>query len=891
MSLSRWLPALRARLRALFARGRIERELDFELQFHLDQQVAEHLEQGLPPVEARRRALAAFGGVDVISEMSRDQWASHFLDRAVRETRHAVRVLRRSPGFTLGAVLSLGLGLGLTALMLSVANAYLWRPLPVPDAGDLVVLAAQRPDRQAATNLSFLNYRDIAERNVVFSGLAAYSPVAAGLRARGFAERTWGQAVSRNYFDVLGIRPARGIFFSAEAPAAAPTDVIVISHRLWSDRLGSDPDVVGSALHLNGSPVVVAGVAPPGFRGTHAFLRAEFWVPLEAADRAGLVRLTDRRGNVFRTLGRLMPGVTLEQAQADVDAVTAWLREEHAAENRGLRTLVVPETDARPEVDAASLVPFIASLLVILAGIVLVIAGANVTSLFLTRATQRRREFAVRLALGSTRRQLVGHQLVECLFIACAAGFVGFLAARLGATALVGIEPPSDLPAFVDIRPDWRVLLVGLPVAAVTGLGIGLVPALVALRTNMSGSLTPTAATGAAAGTRLRSVVVAGQIALLTVLLVATGLFVRSAVAARDTSLGFDPTNVLLLTIDPLDGRYDSRRGRQLVADLVYRVRTLPGARSASFAAHVPFGPSNDSYEVLPTDRSATEESFRVSYNVIGPDYFTAMDIPVLSGRAFDDRDRPQSLPVALVNETLARRFWPGEDAVGKRLTMPATGDAGRAVEVIGVVADARHASLRDAPRGYFYLPGAQHHRLPVTLHIRSERSPTALTAPVRDVVRGIDPDLAVFDVTTLDDMVAGAVMAAAGGGAVLAGAFGLVGLALAVLGLYGLMSYVAVLRRHEVGVRLAVGATGSDVVSLLMRHGLRLTIAGLAMGLVLCAVLGQAIESLLIGIAPADPLVLASVTATVLVVTAFACYLPGRRLLMGNPLAALRHD
>ena len=747
MFLSRLLPALRHRLRALFGRGRLERELDAELRFHLDRQIAEHVERGLPPGEARRRALAAFGGVDVIKEMSRDQWASHVLDRAVRETRHAVRLLRGSPGFTLGTVLSLGLGLGLTALMLGVASAYLWRPLPVPDARDLVTLAAQRPSRQALTNLSFLNYRDLAERNAVFSGLAAYTPVAAGLRAAGAAERTWGQGVSANYFDVLGIRPARGAFFSADAPPASRADAIVISHRLWSGRFGSDPDVVGSALRLNGSPVVVTGVAPTGFRGTHSFLRAEFWTPLETAERAGLVRLADRRGNTFRTLGRLAPGVTMPQAQADVDAVTASLREDHPAENRDLRTLVVPETDARPEVDAASLAPFIASLLVVLAGIVLVIAAANVTSLFLTRATRRRREFAVRLALGSTRGQLVGHQLVECVFIASAAGVAGFLAADLGATALAGVEPPSDLPAFVDVRPDWRVLLGGLLVAVVTGLGIGSVPALVALRTNMSGSLKPTAGIGTVAGTRLRSVVVAGQIALLTVLLVATGLFVGSAAAARDVRLGFDPANVLLLTIDPLDGQHDSERDGQFLTDLVERMRTLPGVRSASCAAHVPFGPSSDSYEVLAADRPVTGEPLRVSYNVIGRDYFAAMGIPVLSGRAFDDRDRPQSPRVVLVNETLARRLWPADDPVGKRLTIPATGGAGGGAEVIGVVADARYASLRDAPPGYLYLPGTQHRPFPVTLHIRTERSPTALAAPVRSVVRDIDPDLAVFDV------------------------------------------------------------------------------------------------------------------------------------------------
>ena len=891
MTLTRWLLAFRFRLRALFRRGRLERELEAELRFHLDRQVAEHLERGLSPREARRRALAAFGGVDAVKEMSRDQWAFRVVDGAARETRHAVRRLRRSPGFTLGAVLSLGLGLGLTALMLSVASAYLWRPLPVPDAGELAVLAAQRPDRQAPTNLSFRNYRDIAERNKSFTGLAAYAPVASGLRADHSAERTWGQGVSTNYFDVLGIRPARGRFFAAADAASSLADAIVISHRLWTDRLGADPEVVGRVLYLNGSPSVVTAVAPVGFRGTHAFLRAEFWAPFETAEGAGLIRLADRRGNGFRTFGRLAPGVTLARARADVDTITAALREEYPAENRDLRTLVVPETEARPEVDAASLAPFIAFLLVLVAGIVLAIAGANVTSLFLARSTRRRREFAIRLALGSTRRQLVGHQLVEGLLIACAAGVVGFLAADLGATALSRLEPPSDLPAFIDVRPDWTVLLIGLLVAVATGVGIGLAPALTALRTGMSGALKPAAGAGAAAGTRLRSAIVSGQIALLTVLLVATGLLVRSAAEARGVSLGFDPASVLLLTIDPMDQRYDAQRGRRFLAELMQRVRVLPGVQSASVAAHVPFGPSSDSYEVLPAGRSATDDPLRASYNVIGRDYFAAMRIPVLRGRPFDDRDGPESPPVAVVNETLAQRLWPGEDAVGKQLTLPAGGGVLRTIAVIGVVGNARYASLRQAPRGYLYLPGAQHHRAGVTLHVRADRTPAALAAPIRAVVRDIDPDVALFDMTTLDDVVAGAVLAAAGGGAALAGSFGLVGFVLAVLGMYGLMSYVATLRRHEVGVRIALGATGADVVSLFLRHGLRLTATGLATGLALSAVLGQAIGGLLIGVGPLDPLVLASVGVAVSVVAAAACYLPSRRLLAGNPLAALRHE
>ena len=887
----RWLPGLGFRCRSLFRRRRLERELEAEFQFHLDQQVAEHCEAGLSPREARRRALAAFGGVDAIKEMSRDQWVSRAVDRAAREARHALRRLRRSPGFTLGAVVSLGLGLGLTALMLSVAAAYLWRPLPVPDPHNLVVLAADRPDRRAATNLSFLNYRDIAERNRVFSGLAAYSPVAGGLRTGASSERTWGQGVSANYFDVLGIQPARGRFFTASDAAASRTDAIVISHRLWTDRLGSDPEVVGRALRLNGSSVVVTAVAPAGFRGTHAFLRAEYWTPFEVAEHAGLIPLADRRGNVFRALGRLASGVTLAQARADVDAVTAGLREEHPAENRDLRTLVIPETKARPEVDAASLAPFVASLLVLVAGIVLAIVGANVTSLFLVRSTQRRREFAIRLALGSTRRQIVGHQLAECLLIAGAAGVVGFLAADLGATALSRLEPPSDLPAFVDVRPDWTVLLLGLLVTVATGVGIGLLPASSAFRTEASGALKPTSGLGAEAGTRLRSLVLSGQIALLTVLLVAAGLLVRSASAARDVGLGFDPSNVLLLTVDPIDHRSTRRAPRQLLAELMQRVRTLPGVRSASVAAHVPFGPSSDSYEVLPADRSAIDDPARVSYNVIGRDYFAAMRIPILLGRAFDDRDQPQSRPVTMVSETLAQRFWPGGDPVGKRLTLPAAGDAGRVVDVIGVVGDARYASLRDAPRGYLYLPSAQHHRTGVTLHVRAEGSPTALAAPIRDVVRDVDPDLTLFDVTTLDDAVAGAVMTAAGGGAALVGALGLVGLVLTLLGMYSLMSYVATLRSHEVGVRIAVGATGADIVRLFVRRGARLTAAGLAVGLTMSALVGQAIGSVLIGVGPADPLVLVSVAFTVSVVGAAACYLPGRRLLAGNPLAVLRHE
>ena len=823
--------------------------------------------------------------------MSRDQWALRIVEGAARETRHAVRRLRRSPGFTFGAVLSLGLGLGLTALMLSVASAYRWRPLPLPDARNLVVLAAERPNRSAPTNLSFPNYRDIAERSRVFSGLAAYAPVAAGLRAGPYAERTWGQGVSTNYFDVLGIRPARGRFFAAGDAASSLADALVISHRVWTDRLASDPDIVGRELHLNGSPVVVTAVAAPGFRGTHAYLRADYWAPFETAERAGLIRVAERRGNVFRTLGRLAPGVTLSQAQAGVDAVTAALRTEHPAANRGLSTLVQPETEARPEVDAASLVPVIASLLVLVAGMVLAIAGANVTGLLLTRATRRRREFAIRLALGSTRRRIAGQYLAECLLIAGAAGLVGFLAAEVGATALSRLEPPSDLPSFVDVRPDWSVLLLGLLVAFATGVAIGMAPAATALRTGMSGVLQPAGGSSGAAGTRLRSFIVSGQIAVLTVLLVATGLFVRSAAEARDVSLGFDPANVLLLTIDPMDQRYVAQRGRRLLAQLLRRVRALPGVQSAGTAAHVPFGPSSDSYDVMPAGRRAADDPSRVSYNVVGPDYFLALRIPVLRGRYFDDGDGPQSLPVAVVNETLAERFWPGEAAPGRRLTLLAGDDAPRAVEVVGVVGDARYASFRGAPRGYLYLPNTQHHRAGVTLHVRTERSPAALAAPIRAVLRDIDPDVALFDVTTLDAVVAGAVMTAAGGGAVLAGGFGLVGLALAMLGLYGLMSYVAALRRHEVGIRIALGATERDVMRLLGQHGLRIAGIGLVVGLLLSVFLGRALRGLLIGVGPLDPIVMASSAAAIALVAAVACYLPSRRLLAGSPLAALRHE
>ena len=888
---SRWPPALRARFRALFRRDRLERDLEAEIRFHLDRQVAEHLERGLSPREARRRALAAFGGVDAVKEMSRDQWAFRFVEGAARETRHAVRRLRRSPGFTLGAILSLGLGLGLTALMLSVASAYRWRPLPLPDARNLVVLAAERPDRTAPTNLSLPNYRDIAERSRAFSGLAAYAPVAAGLRVGPSAERTWGQGVSANYFDVLGIRPVRGRFFTAADMPSSFGDAIVIGHRLWTERLGADPDVVGRVLRLNGSPVVVTAVAPVGFRGTHAYLRAEFWAPFETAEGAGLIRLADRRGNGFRTLGRLAPGVTHAQARADVDAITAALREEHPVENRDLRTLVVPEREARPEVDAAGFVPLIAFLLVLVAGIVLAIAGANVTALLLARSTWRRREFAIRLALGSTRRRVAGQQLVECLLIACAAGVVGFLAADLGATVLSRLEPPSELPAFVDVRPDWTVLFLGLLVAVATGVAIGLAPALTALRTGMSGVLKPTAGSGPLAGARMRTAIVSGQIALLTVLLVATGLFVRSAAEAREVSLGFDPANVLLLTIDPMDQRYDAQRGRQLLARLLQTVRSLPGVQSASSAAHVPFGPSSDSYELLPAGRAALEAPARVSYNVVGHDYFATMRIPLLRGRPFDDRDGPRSPPVAVVNETLAQRLWPGEDAVGMRLTLPAGDGAPRTVAVVGVVGSARYASLREAPRGYLYLPAAQHHRAGVTLHVRADRAPAALATPIRAALRDIDPDVAPFDVTTLDAAVAGAVMTAAGGGAVITGGFGVVGLVLAVLGLYGLMSYVAALRRHEVGVRIALGATRADVVSLFLWHGLKLTGVGLAFGLAVSVLLGRVIGGLLTGVGPLDPVVLASSVTAIVLVAAAACYLPSRRLLAANPLAALRHE
>ena len=808
----------------------------------------------------------------------------------VRQFRYVVRGLWRGRGFAVVAILSLGLGLGLSTMMFSVANAFLLRPVDVPDAEELVVLAAQRPDRPALANMSYPNYVDLQERSRVFAGLTAYTPLPAGVLGEGFEGRVWGQAVAGNYFHLLGVIAETGrILGPADDREGQAERVAVISHRLWRSAFRLDPGIVGRTVRFNGLPFVVAGVAREGFRGTHALFAADFWVSFRSVSSAGWMSLDNRRSVLFRVLGRLHPETPVSQAQADVDVHSAWLRERYPAENRELRTIVLPETAARPTVDAAGAMPTVAFVLMLVAGLVLVIAAANVSGLVLVRAADRRRAMVIQLALGATRFRVVRQVFFESVLVTCAGGALGLLTATVCGAALNGLVIPGEPPVRLDFRADGTVLAFGLILSMTTGVLIGMMPAASIPRLHVQGLLH--GRRGDASGTRFRSMTVGGQFAMVTVLLAIAALFVRSASRAGDVDLGFQRSNTLLVALEPLSNGYDEIRSRRLFEDVLSGVRGLPGVEAASLAANVPLGPSSDSTEMHPTGEAPDASAVRVSYNAVSDDYFRTMRIPILRGRPLDERDRRGASGVVVVNELLANRFWPARDSVGRQVQVLGRNGSYDTFEVVGVARDGKYNSLGEAPRHYAYFSLAQRPHPRATVHVRSGDSAPPATAGVRSVLRGIDPYLLPVNVTTLDTVVQNAVFAVAGGGAALTGVFGAGSFGLAAVGLFGLMSYTVRLRTREVAIRMALGATTSEIVRLFVTWGLRITGVSLAVGLFLSIAFGKVVEGLLVNVSSPDWLSIGLVVLLVLGVTLIACYVPVRRLVGSSPTRELQHE
>ncbi|HKS29937.1 MAG TPA: ABC transporter permease [Pyrinomonadaceae bacterium] len=807
---------------------------------------------------------------------------------------YGFRMMMKSPGFTLVAVVAMMLGIGANTTIFSVVNAILLRPLPVAEPERLVNLHSTSPDGSSFHSFSYPDYVDYRDQNAVFDGLTAYTINTYSLTTEGQSERIFGIVTSENFFTVMGVRPAQGRFYTAEENRTETGEpVAVLSHGYWQRRFASDPLMIGKTLTLNGHAYHVIGIAPPKFTGPRVAFAPDIYVPVWTQPLAlpSLANwLDNRRAGSLEMVGRLKPNVTIEGAQANISAIAQRLGEQYPDSNRGKGVEVRPTNTGLGQMEGAA-IGFMGVLMAIV-GLVLLIACANVAALTLSRSVARRREIAIRLAMGASRGRIVRQLLTESVLLFIFGGCAGLLLAAWLTDLLLAFKPPVPFTIELDLGFDWRVFGFTLLVSLATGIIFGLAPALQASRADVLPALKDEAGVGSYSRSRLRSLFVIGQVAVSLVLLVSTGLFLRSLQHARGLDPGFNPENVLNVGFDLSIQGYDEARGQQFYRQVMERVRALPGVESATLARNVPLTGGNmelginvEGYEP-PTG----DHSFDTDFNVVAPSYFSSLGIRILSGRDFDERDREGAPRAGIVNETMARRFWPGEDAVGKRFFLGPMSE-GVPVEIVGVVKDGKYRTLGEDPRPYFYLSSTQEYQPQMTLHIRTAPGNSAsVLAGLRQEVDSIDRTIPFLDVMPLTRAI-GVSLIPIKVASTVAGLFGLVGLILAGVGIFGIVSYSVTQRTREIGIRTALGAQRADVLRLVISQGMRLAIIGVVVGLLLSVAVTRLLSSLLYGISATDAVTFTGVAVLLILIALLASYIPARRATRVDPMVALRYE
>ena len=875
-------------------------DLEGELRFHIEQAEAELRGKGYSEVKAARMARARFGGVPQAMEALRDQRGLPWLDDFRTDVRIGVRGLARRPGFTVTTALTLSIGVGATAVVAAVTNALLFRPLPVPDPEELVIVA--QLDEHTAEfphALSYPEYLDYRERNDVFDGLTAHTATEELLSIGGrAAERVWIEYVSDNYFEVLQVQAERGrTFLPGEGHRVGDAPVVVLSHHAWQTRFGGDPAVVGQTVRLGPAGMTVIGVTAETFVGTYGLVPTELFVLATEGARVepGWTELlTNRLNESFMLTGRLLPGVTVREAAAQLDVLADALAAEHPDASRHSQLYVVSERQARPIPGASRHTAPLMTVVMGLASLVLLIAVANVGTLMVGRGVARRQEIATRAALGATRRRIVRQLVTESVLLALVGGAGGGIVALWAADLIVtgtAAAVGSD-GLLLDPSVDWRVFGFTAATTLAAGVLTGLAPALRSTRIEVARTIGAggRGADGGASGWRLTNALVVVQVAVSTVLLVCAGLFVQSGRNAGAIDVGFRTDDLLVLTVDPLAQGYDRPQARALYRDIVDAVRVLPGVESASWARRAPVSPGGSSGSVFTLDGGSSPKPNQsiVAVNYVDAAFFDTLGIPVVRGRGFREEDTAGDRRVAVVSERAARQFWPGEDAVGRRLVNAGTG--GAPLEVIGVVRDA-HMSQSPFDRPPFVLyPFGSRLMGSATLHVHTDGPPGAVSAMVSEAVHRHDPTLAILDAGPMDAVVQSMpTLVIARVGAAVIGAFGLLGLTLAVVGLYGVVSHDVTRRRHEFGIRTAVGATSDAIIGLALGRGVGLTTFGLAIGAVAAVGAARLTTGFLVGVNPGDPMVFAVVGLVLAAASLCACVVPARRAAKADPLATLR--
>jgi predicted permease len=821
------------------------------------------------------------------------------VDTLFRDIRHGVRNLLRHRGFAATAILSLGLGLGANSALFSIFNSLLWRPLPVASPDELVVLYRKNAAQTFYDAFSYAEYRDYREQAAsVFTGLTGLAIVEVALGPEGTggaaATRVVGELVTGDYFDVLGVRLPRGRGFTIDEDRPGGALAVVVSHGFWRSRLGGDPAAVGRTITLNNQAVNVVGIAPDGFRGAYAvYFQPDIWLPAAALPRlkpAQSAFLTDRHDAALRLLGRLAPGVSVAAAQAAVDTIAARLATAYPDTNKDMKAFVFREIDARPEVEIAAAANTVALIFLGLAGLVLLVACANVANLLLARAASRRREVAIRLAVGAGRSQLIRQLLVESLLLAAVSGVLAVGIGAVASTLLAGFRVPTDLPLAMSFHTDLRVAGYTLGLATLAAVVFGLWPAWQLSKTDLVPALKDDGTSASRRGRRvsLSKALVVAQVAASLMILVVAGLFVRSVSGARTLDPGFDTDHRIVMSLNPgLRGLNESDT-REFYRRVSEAVRAVPGVETATLAAYVPLDFSIDGgdFVVEGRDVGPGREAIQAMASSVDEHYFATLNTAIRRGRPFTARDTLDASGVAIVNETFAAMAWPGQDPVGRRLRL-ARADAPW-LEVVGVSADGKYRQLTESPRPFVWTALAQQRASSATLVVKSGRDAGALIGEVRRAIAALDPAVPVYDVKTMD-----AFMERAYTGprlaALVIGPAAICALVIAAVGLYGVLAYWVSRRTREIGVRSAIGATPSSILALVMRQGLSLALLGVALGVAGAAAVSRLVATLLFGVSATDPLVFTTVPAALLLVAAAASYIPARRAVRIDPVEALR--
>ncbi|HET8772928.1 MAG TPA: ABC transporter permease [Thermoanaerobaculia bacterium] len=813
------------------------------------------------------------------------------MDSTIQDLRFALRLLFRNPLFTLTAALSLAVGIGANTTIFSLANALLFQP-PAGVAGvDRLVDIGRSQEGEGFDNNSYPNFLDVRARSRAFTDVYAYrmDPQPMSLGNPGGAERIFGGLVSNNYFDALGVQPGLGRLFSRNDPAAAgASPFVVLSHRFWARRFHSDPSIVGRKLDLNGRPFTVAGVASEGFQGT-TLMTPDLWVPMtmvaEASPRMNAEMLTNRQAVWLLMGGRLKPGVTLQQAQAELTNLGAALEREYPDANRG-RGLHAVALSPIPG-NGAPIGVFMAGLMGVV-GLVLAVACANVAGILLARATARRREIAVRLALGAGRARLVRQMLVETVVLFAGGALLGLLLAQVMTRLIISLLPTLPVPVHLAPSIDARAIAFTVGLSLVAAILSGLAPAFHASKRDVVGALKSDQ--GGRERMRLRSAFVVAQVALSIVLVVGGALFVRALQRAATIDPGFDPRGVELASLDLALGGYTDATGPLFARQLLERVRATPGVESASLAAQIPLGLGGMGLGRLMLPGGDPErDAIRTDWNVVEPGYFRTMRTPLLRGRDFTAADDARAPWVAIVNQRMAHQLWPSQDPIGKTLVQVRGPADKQTLTVVGVARDGKYRYLGEEPAPFIYVPLQQQYQSQTTIVARSTQG-QRLAGELRALLASMNPSLPIVTAQTLEDYAAFGLLPQRIAASV-SGSLGIVGLLLAAMGIYGVTAFLVTSRTREIGIRMALGAQQADVIRLVLRQGMRLVAIGVVVGVALAAGASRMIQSMLFGIGPADPVAFVAASLAFLLVGLCACLLPARKAMSIDANEALRAE